>query len=70
MSADPTQVELAADNGLWEVHTHPQTKGQLPISDEQLQKLSPEQRARLEAAMQAAMGAANQGDVKDSQTVK
>ena len=63
VSADSPQVKLAADNGLWEVTTHPQTSGQMPISDEQLQKLSPEQRARVEAAMKAAMGQANQEHV-------
>lgn len=63
VSADSPQVKLAAENGLWEVTTHPQTSGQMPISDEQLQKLSPEQRARVEAAMKAAMGQANQEHV-------
>jgi len=63
VSADEPKVNLAADNGLWEVTTHPQTTGQMPISDEQLQKLTPEQRARVEAAMKAAMGAANREHV-------
>jgi uncharacterized protein DUF3617 len=39
--------------GLWEVSNHPQVSGQLPISDEQLAKLTPEQRARMQAAMQS-----------------
>jgi Protein of unknown function (DUF3617) len=63
VSADPTQVKLAADNGLWEVTTHPQISGQMPISQEQLQELPPEQRARIEAAMQAMMGQANRQHV-------
>ena len=63
VSADETKVNLSAENGLWEVTTHPQTTGQMPISEEQLQKLSPEQRARVEAAMKAAMGQANQEHV-------
>jgi hypothetical protein len=41
--------------GLWEITTHPQVNGKLPITDEQLEKLSPEQRAKFEAAMQAAI---------------
>ena len=41
--------------GLWEITTHPQVNGNLPITDEQLQKLPPEQRAKFEAAMQAAI---------------
>jgi hypothetical protein len=41
--------------GLWEVATHPQVNGNLPITEEQLQKLPPEQRAKFEAAMQAAI---------------
>jgi hypothetical protein len=41
--------------GLWEITTHPQVNGNLPITDEQLNKLPPEQRAKFEAAMQAAI---------------
>jgi hypothetical protein len=63
VSADETKVNLAADDGLWEVTTHPQTTGEMPISQEQLQRLTPEQRARVEAAMKAAMGAANREHV-------
>jgi uncharacterized protein DUF3617 len=63
VGADPTQVKLAADTGLWELTTHPQANGELPISQEQLQQLSPEQRARVEAAMQAAMAQANREHV-------
>jgi hypothetical protein len=47
--------QLNVKLGLWEVATHPQVNGNLPISDEQLQKLPPEQRAKFEAAMQAAI---------------
>ena len=42
--------------GLWEVVNVPQVKGDLPIPEEQLAKLSPEQRARLEAAFKASSG--------------
>ena len=41
--------------GLWEITTHPQMSGTMPMSDEDLQKLPPEQRARFQAAMQMAM---------------
>jgi hypothetical protein len=41
--------------GLWEITTHPQVNGNLPITDEQLDKLPPDQRAKFEAAMQAAI---------------
>ncbi len=47
--------QLNVKLGLWEVGTHPQVSGNLPITDEQLQKLPPEQRAKFEAAMQAAL---------------
>ncbi len=45
--------------GLWEVSIKPQISGQMPIPDEQLAKLTPEQRARMEAAMKTYM--ANSG---------
>jgi hypothetical protein len=41
--------------GLWEVTSHPQMSGQMPIPEEQLAKLTPEQRARMEAAIKASM---------------
>jgi Protein of unknown function (DUF3617) len=47
--------QLNVKLGLWEIVTHPQVSGNLPITDEQLQKLPPEQRAKFEAAMQAAI---------------
>jgi hypothetical protein len=42
--------------GLWEVTTNPKMSGQMPIPEEQLAKMTPEQRARLQAAMQAGAG--------------
>src|SRR5262249_23705437 len=39
--------------GLWEVTNHPQVSGQLPIPEEQLAKLTPEQRARMEATLKS-----------------
>jgi hypothetical protein len=47
--------QLNVKLGLWEIATHPQVSGNLPITDEQLQKMPPEQRAKFEAAMQAAL---------------
>ena len=47
--------QLNVKLGLWEISTHPQVSGNLPITDEQLQKLPPDQRAKFEAAMQAAI---------------
>jgi hypothetical protein len=52
-AADVPQLNVKL--GLWEVTTHPQVNGKLPITDEQLQKLAPDQRAKFEAAMQAAI---------------
>jgi Protein of unknown function (DUF3617) len=40
--------------GLWEVSNSPQFSGQLSIPEEDLAKLSPEQRARMEAALKNA----------------
>jgi len=41
--------------GLWEVTTNPKMTGEMPIPEEQLAKMTPEQRTRLEAAMKAGM---------------
>ena len=49
-------AELTKPNikpGLWEVTTNPHISGQMPIPEDQLAKMTPEQRARLQAAMQA-----------------
>jgi hypothetical protein len=45
--------------GLWEVTTNPKVTGQMPISDYQLAQMTPEQRAKIEAAMQTGMANAN-----------
>lgn len=37
--------------GLWEVSNTPQVSGQVPIPDDELAKLTPEQRTRMEAAI-------------------
>jgi Protein of unknown function (DUF3617) len=42
--------------GLWEVSSTPQVSGEMPIPEDQLAKLTPEQRARMETAMKSAMG--------------
>lgn len=52
-AADVPQLNVKL--GLWEISTHPQVAGSLPITDEQLQKMPPEQRAKFETAMQAAI---------------
>jgi hypothetical protein len=52
-AADAPQLNVKL--GLWEIATHPQVNGNLPITDEQLAKLPPDQRAKFEAAMQAAL---------------
>lgn len=62
-SADGTKVNLDADTGLWEVTTHPQMSGTLNIPDEQLQKMTPEQRARVEAALKSVTENVNQEHV-------
>jgi hypothetical protein len=45
--------------GLWEVTTNPKMTGEMPIPEEQLAKMTPEQRTRLEAAMKAGMLSGN-----------
>lgn len=52
-AADVPQLNVKL--GLWEIATHPQVNGSLPITDEQLAKLPPDQRAKFQAAMQAAV---------------
>jgi Protein of unknown function (DUF3617) len=54
---------LAADNapfkvkpGLWEVTSDSERSGALPIPPEALERMTPDQRAKLEAAMQQSMG--------------
>lgn len=63
VSADQTKVKLDAATGLWEVTTHPQMSGTLQMPEEQLQKMAPEERARVEAALQAATQNASQEHV-------
>jgi len=50
-AADITKPNIKP--GLWEVTTHPHISGQMPIPEEQLAKMTPEQRARFEAAMKS-----------------
>jgi Protein of unknown function (DUF3617) len=52
-AADFTQPNIKP--GLWEVTTNPKMSGQMPIPEEQLAKMTPEQRTRLQAAMQSGM---------------
>lgn len=48
----PLNVKL----GLWETTSTITTKGQVPVSDEMLSRLTPEQRARVEERMKAQAG--------------
>lgn len=48
-AADPVKPNIKP--GLWEVSISPHVSGEMPIPDEQLAKLTPEQRARLEEMM-------------------
>jgi Protein of unknown function (DUF3617) len=48
-------VKPNIEPGLWEVATNPQVSGEMPIPAEQLAKMTPEQRARLEAAVKASL---------------
>lgn len=41
--------------GLWEVRHTPQVKGEMPIPEDQLAKMTPQQRQRVQAAMKAGM---------------
>ena len=45
--------------GLWEVTHTPQMSGEMPIPEDQLAKMSPEQRARIEAAIKSSMSNAS-----------
>ena len=55
-AADPIKLDIKP--GLWQVTRIPQISGQMPIPEEQLAKLTPEQRSKLEAAMQAGLNSA------------
>jgi hypothetical protein len=59
------KVNIGIEMGLWEVAAHAQTSGAAlpPQMQEQLQHMAPEQRARIEAAMQGAMADAQRGHV-------
>jgi hypothetical protein len=50
-AADPTPLNVKT--GQWESTITSETAGQLPIPQEMLDKLTPEQRAKMEAAMKA-----------------
>ena len=65
-----TSVTMAAElvkpdikPGLWEVTIKPEITGQLPIPPERLAAMTPEQRARIETAMQAHQGSAAKSSV-------
>jgi hypothetical protein len=49
------EAHLNVNPGLWEVTTVSQTSGQMPVPEEMLAKMSPEQRARIQEAMKQVM---------------
>jgi Protein of unknown function (DUF3617) len=65
-------VNLGVDMGLWQLTTQAQVSGVLsPELQQKLQSLPPDQRARIQAAMQAAMAAAQREHVfEDCMTPK
>lgn len=65
-------VNLAVDKGLWQLTTHAQVSGVLPPQlQQQLQSMPPAERARIQAAMQSAMAAAQREHVfKECMTAK
>ena len=52
--------------GLWEMRSSGTTKGQVPLPPEALARLSPKQRARIEATMQSAIAHGNADTVRKS----
>src|SRR6266850_6050685 len=52
-AADLTKPNIKP--GLWEVSIDPHVSGEMPIPEDQLAKMTPEQRARLQAAMKSHM---------------
>ncbi len=52
-AAEP--VKLNVKPGLWEIASQNQISGAPPISEDQLARLTPEQRARIEASIQSSM---------------
>lgn len=60
-SAPPPKAAMNVDTGLWEVTTHPQMSGDAPlIPDSVMQRLSPEQQAKMKERMQAMMAKRDQ----------
>ncbi|MBW4052268.1 MAG: DUF3617 family protein [Proteobacteria bacterium] len=57
-------VNMAVDKGLWQLTTHAQVSGVLPPQlQQQLQSMPPAERAKVQAAMQSAMAAAQREHV-------
>lgn len=55
-AAEPVKLNIKL--GLWEIASESQINGAPPLSDERLSRLTPEQRARVEAALQSTMAEA------------
>jgi Protein of unknown function (DUF3617) len=60
-AAEP--IKLNVKPGLWEIASEGQINGAPPISEDHLAHLTPEQRAKFEAAMQASMAEASKPHV-------
>lgn len=60
------QETLNVKTGLWEMTVVTRLSGALPIPDDALAKMSPEQRAQIEAAYQAKMSAKPTPEIKQS----
>ena len=58
-SNSSTPIKLNVRLGLWEISSLNQLIGQPPISDDRLAKLTPEQRAQVQAALQSSIAEAN-----------
>jgi hypothetical protein len=59
-AAKPAEpVKLSVKLGLWEISSQGNISGVPPVSDDMMSKLSPDQRARMQAAIQASMAEAS-----------
>lgn len=63
LAAQAAPLSLNVKTGLWEMTTSGQTSGAPPIPPEMLAQLTPERRAKFEAAMAASLAKSNQSHV-------
>jgi hypothetical protein len=66
VAAHAGDVTLNVKTGLWQATVAMQMSGQLPMSDADLAKMSPEKRQQMEAAMKASIANASQPHVVNS----